>query len=177
MYSFGTDEYIERVVSAHSPSMLRAAYAVLRSTADAEDAAQEAFIRLMTCPPDFRDSEHEKAWLLRVTINIARNMRKTRAREDQPLTDDLPAAAGDNPEGQGEVMQLVLGLPEKYSTIIHLYYYEGYSIKEIADILRLPSATVGTRLARGRAQLRALLRADLRAGMDAPAENPQRGEE
>ena len=70
------------------------------------------------------------------------------------------------------VLALVLALPEKYSTIIHLYYYEGYSIKEIADILRLPPATVGTRLARGRAQLRAALGAD----MDAPAKNPQRGD-
>ncbi len=155
MYSFGTDEYIEHTVRTHSDSMLRAAYSVLHTTADAEDAVQEAFIRLMTCEPCFRDCEHQKAWLLRVTINIARNMRKAKARDNQQLTDDLPAADGDNPEQQGELLRLVLGLPEKYSTVIHLYYYEGYSIKEIADILRLPSATVGTRLARGRAALRA----------------------
>lgn len=172
MCSFGTDEYIAKTVRAHSGSMLRAAYSVLHSTADAEDAAQEAFIRLMTCQPRFRDSEHEKAWLLRVTINIARNMRKAKAREAQELTDDLPARDAETAGQQGELLQLVLALPEKYSTVIHLYYYEGYSIKEIADILRLPPATVGTRLARGRAELRAELRAD----MDAPANNQQRGE-
>ncbi|MBE6758936.1 MAG: sigma-70 family RNA polymerase sigma factor [Ruminococcaceae bacterium] len=154
MYSFGTDEYIERTVRTHSDSMLRAAYSVLHTTADAEDAVQEAFVRLMTRAPDFRDAGHEKAWLLRVTINIARNIRKSKAREALPLDDSMPVAA-ESSEQQGELLQLVLGLPEKYSTIIHLYYYEGYSIKEIADILRLPSATVGTRLARGRAALRA----------------------
>ena len=169
MYSFGTDEYIEHMVRTHSGSMLRAAYAVLHTTADAEDAVQEAFVRLMTSAPRFNDSEHEKAWLLRVTINIARNLHKSRVREAGELTDDLPAEDGNNPEQQGEILRLVLALPEKYCTIIHLYYYEGYSIKEIADILRLPPATVGTRLARGRA----LLRTD----MDAPANNPQRGED
>ncbi len=153
MCSFGTDEYITRVMRTHSSSMLRAAYSVLHTTADAEDAVQEAFVRLMTRAPAFRDGEHEKAWLLRVTINIARNMRKRKAREGLPVGEE----ARPDTSGSTELLQLVHALPERYSTVIHLFYYEGYSIKEIAAILNTPSATVGTRLARGRAMLRAML--------------------
>lgn len=156
MYSFGTDEYIGHVVRTYSSSMLRAAYTVLHSTADAEDAVQEAFIRLMTSRPELRDSEHEKAWLLRVTINVARNMRKAQARREAHSAELMPAP----PESGGELLDMVLSLPEKYSTVIHLYYYEGYSIKEIARILTLPPATVGTRLARGREALRTMLKGE-----------------
>jgi len=169
LYSFGTDEYIAETVRAHSDSMLRAAYSVLHSAVDAEDAAQEAFVLLMTKAPEFRGSEHQKAWLLRVTINIARNMRKKKERECQPVEGDIPSPAPPD----GELLQLVLALPEKYSTVIHLYYYEGYSIREIADILRIPSATVGTRLARGRAELRARLGEDA----DAPRNAVPKGED
>lgn len=153
MYSFGTDEYIAEVVSTHSRSMLRAAYSVLHSAADAEDAVQEAFVRLMTKAPRFRDSEHQKAWLLRVTINLARNMRRARARDSLPVREDVPCKTVQDTE----LLQLVLSLPERYSTVIHLYYYEGCSIKEIARILNTPSATVGTRLARGRSMLKAMM--------------------
>lgn len=153
MYSFGTDEYIAEIVRAHSGSMLRAAFSVLHTTADAEDAVQEAFLRLMTKAPVFRDGEHEKAWLLRVTINIARNMRRVRSR----IADQEPEADIADTPVEGDLLRLVMALPEKYSTVIHLYYYEGYTIKEIADILSIPPATAGTRLARARAMLRTML--------------------
>jgi len=157
MYSFGTDEYIAECVRRHSGSMLRAAYAILRSTADAEDAVQEAFIRLMTKTPLFCDSEHEKAWLLRVVINISRNMLKSALRssrlEEAAQTDTVN-------QNDGELLSAVLSLPEHYRTVIHLYYYEGYSIKEISNILKIPSATIGTRLARARAILKETLKGD-----------------
>lgn len=156
MYSFGTDEYIAECVRTHSGSMLRAAYAILRSTADAEDAVQEAFIRLITKAPQFCDSEHEKAWLLRVVINISRNMLKSSLRSS-PF-EELPLSDTTN-EG-GDLLNAVLSLPEHYRTVIHLYYYEGYSIKEISHILKTPPATIGTRLARGRAILKETLKGD-----------------
>ena len=150
MYLFGTNEYIDYAVHTYSSSMLRAAFSVLHSSADAEDAVQEAFIRLMTACPQFHDSEHEKAWLLRVTINIARNMRRSQSRRERQADIEIPC----HQEIGRELLEAVLALPEKYSTVVHLYYYEGYSIKEIARILNLPPATVGTRIARGRNALR-----------------------
>lgn len=156
MYSLTGDEYIEKAVRAYSKSMLNAAYSVLRSVPDAEDAVQDAFVKLISKAPTFRDSSHEKAWLLRVTINISKNMLKASHRKDLPVYEDIPYAQTNNTE----VLQCVMCLEEKYRTIIHLYYYEDYSIKEISSILNLPQATVGTRLSRARNKLKTMLKGD-----------------
>lgn len=145
MCSFGTDEYMERVVKTCSNSMLRAAYSVLGSTADAEDAVQDAFLKLIEKKPQFKSKEHEKAWLLRVTINISKNMLKSAARNNLPVTEEIPYS-----DDKSELLAVVMSLPERYRTVIHLYYFEGYSIKETAAILKIPAATAGTRLARAR---------------------------
>lgn len=145
MCSNGTDEYMVRVVKTHSGSMLRAAYSVLKSTEDAEDAVQDAFLKLIQKKPNFKSSEHEKAWLLRVTINISKNMLKSASRNNLPVTEEILFS-----DEKSELITVVMSLPERYRTVIHLYYYEGYSIKETAAILKLPAATVGTRLARAR---------------------------
>lgn len=145
MCSNGTDEYMVRVVKTHSGSMLRAAYSVLKSTEDAEDAVQDAFLKLIQKKPHFKSSEHEKAWLLRVTINISKNMLKSASRNNLPVTEEILFS-----DEKSELITVVMSLPERYRTVIHLYYYEGYSIKETAAILKLPAATVGTRLARAR---------------------------
>ncbi len=155
MYSFASDEYIEQTVKKHSSSMLKAAFSLLKSTADAEDAVQEAFIKLITKAPEFENDEHQKAWLLRVTVNISKNMLKAARRKNLPLTEEIPYK-----EKSDDVLPYVLSLDEKYRIVIHLYYYENYSIKEIAEILSLPAATVGTRLSRARKMLEISLKED-----------------
>ena len=156
MYDPGTDAYIEAIVRKYSPALLRAAFSVLRNAADAQDAAQEAFVRLLEKRPAFNDEQHEKAWLLRVTINIAKNMRSAAARTE-PIEENTAFVY----EAYSETLNAVLSLPVKYRTVIHLYYYEGYSIKEIAAILEVPPATAGTWLARGREKLRTMLREEI----------------
>jgi RNA polymerase sigma-70 factor (ECF subfamily) len=153
MNTFIDEKDWDALVRRNTPHMLRAAYAILHSADDAQDAVQDAFIKLLRYQPHFHDTEHEKAWLLRVTINIAKNdLRLLRRMAPMPLQE--PAAVQ---EARSPVLEAVLALPDAYRIIIHLYYYEGYSIKEIAQIMRLPAATVGTRLARGRQKLAALL--------------------
>ena len=155
MYDPGTDAYIEAIVRKYSPALLRAAFSVLRNAADAQDAAQEAFLRLLEKRPAFNDEQHEKAWLIRVTINAAKNMRSAAARRE-PLEENTAFVY----EEYSETLNAVLSLPVKYRTVIHLYYYEGYSIKEIAAILDIPEATAGTQLARGREKLRTMLKGE-----------------
>ena len=155
MYSLTGDEYIEKAVKTYSKSMLNAAYSLLGSVPDAEDAVQDAFVKYIQKAPDFKDADHEKAWLLRVTINISKNMLKASGRKNLPIQEDIPYKQNNN-----EVLQCVMSLEEKYRTIIHLYYYEDFSIKEIASILSLPRATVGTRLSRGRSILKTMLKGD-----------------
>ena len=160
MVPFGTDETISRIVSAYSDMLLRLACTRLGSAADAEDAVQETFLRLLSCRPSFRDAEHEKAWLIRTTLHRASDIRRQADRAALPIEE----AALENeaaPQAESDLLSAVRALPEKYSAVIHLYYYEGYSIQEIAKLLRLPAATVGTRLSRGRDRLRQMLKEDV----------------
>ena len=149
------EQDLRRLVETYSPMLLRAALTRASTPADAEDAVQDVFLRVLTHAPRFRDGEHEKAWLLRATLNRASDIRRRR-RDDAPL-DAAANAAVEGPD-YGPLLSAVRSLPEAYSVVIHLYYYEGYSIKEIAGLLALPAPTVGTRLARGRERLREMLK-------------------
>ena len=158
MVSSGTEETISRVVETYSSMLLRLACTRLDDPADAEDAVQEVFLRLLTGRPVFRDAEHEKAWLIRTTLHRASDFRKAAARKNVPLDEAAQAA---EPDVENGLRAAVLALPEKYSAVVHLHYYEGYSIKEIAKLLGIPAATVGTRLARGRERLRQMLKEEI----------------
>lgn len=144
-------EAAQRAVKTHLPRLVRTAYAVLGSMADAEDVAQDTFVAYLRQGKAFSDAEHEKAWLLRVCINKSRNLLKSGWRQKtRPLDETLAAV----PPGDADVLEAVLSLEEKYRLPVHLYYYENYSIREIAALLALPAGTVGTRLDRAKKQLR-----------------------
>ena len=128
--------------------LLRIAMTRLSSPADAEDVVQEVFLKLLTTRPHFRDLEHEKAWLIRTTLHRACDVARAAERRNLPLE-------------TSPILSAVQALPAKYSAVIHLYYYEGYSIKEISKLLQIPLPTVGTRLSRGRERLRQLLKEDV----------------
>ena len=140
--------------------LLRIAMTRLASPADAEDAVQDVFLKLLTARPQFRDDEHEKAWLIRATLHRACDMARAAERRNLPLETAEVLPGGELPE-PSPILSAVQALPAKYSAVIHLYYYEGYSIKEIANLLRLPVPTVGTRLSRGRERLRQILKEDV----------------
>ncbi len=148
-------ESIRRAVTTYSRMLLRIAMTRLPSPADAEDVVQEVFLKLLTARPQFRDEEHEKAWLIRATLHRACDMARAAERRNLPLEDAEVLSGGDLPE-PSPILSAVQALPARYSAVIHLYYYEGYSIKEISKLLRLPVPTVGTRLSRGRERLRRL---------------------
>lgn len=149
------EQDLRRMVETYSPMLLRAALTRVKTPADAEDAVQDVFLRVLAKRPHFRDGEHEKAWLLRATLNRASDIRRMR-RDDAPLEEAVNTAVA-IPD-YGPLLSAVCSLPEAYSAVIHLYYYEGYSIKEIAGLLALPAPTVGTRLSRGRERLREALK-------------------
>ena len=151
-------EEVSRLVETYSPMLLRLACTRLENPADAEDVVQEVFLKLLTACPAFRDAEHEKAWLIRTTLHRAADLRKAASRRNVPLEEALLASA---PEPEDRLLAAVRALPEKYGAVIHLHYYEGYSLKEIGKLLGLPTATVGTRLARGRERLRQSLKEEI----------------
>ncbi len=159
MVPCGTDETIGRLVAEYSAMLLRIACTRLDCPADAEDAVQEVFLKLLDARPVFRDAEHEKAWLIRATLHRASDIRRRAERKNIPLDELIQTAAPE--DGSTALLSAVRALPGKYSAVIHLHYYEGYSIREIAKLLGLPAGTVGVRLSRGRERLRQMLKEEI----------------
>lgn len=123
-----------------------------------EDVAAEVFLKFLQAKKEFESEEHIKAWLIRVTINSAKSLFSSSwYKKTVPLEDDLIA---EMPEEESEVYAAVLNLPKKYRTVIHLFYYEDMSIKEIAEALKENSSTVRSQLHRGRAILKEKLKGD-----------------
>jgi len=161
MNTEGADVFMCRVAQDYGKMLLNLAYSRLGSREDAEDCVQEVFVTLLMKMPVFSNPDHEKAWLIRATINRAANMRKKTAGRFLPL-EEIPEQAVPEqsvPE-EPSLLSAIRALPDKYAAPIHLHYYEGYSLKEIAKLLGLPLPTVGTRLARGKAKLREMLKGE-----------------
>ena len=121
---------------------------------DAEDAVQEVFLRLFTWKKPFESGEHLRNWLIRVTVNVCRDTLKSPWRKRRVPLDSLPEQpVFDRPE-QEELYRAVMALPEKYRTVLDLFYYEELSTREIAGVLHIRQTAVTTRLARAREQLK-----------------------
>ena len=137
--------------------LFAAAFQVCGNAADAEDAAQEALLRYHLSDKQFESQEHIRAWLLRVAINWAKNISRSFWRRNTvPLEEYMETLEFDCQESR-EVFREVMALPEKYRLVIHLYYYEDYSVQEISRILGIRVSNVKVRLSRGRQMLKATL--------------------
>ena len=152
------DEYIRYVLDTYSAMLIRLCYSYVKNMHDAEDIAQDVFCELIKRRPDFDGESHEKAWLMKTAANKCKNhlrsgwVNKTVSLEDS--TEDISDSSGGADESARLVLEAVNGLPEKYRTVIHMFYYCGLSIAEIASVKSISAATVGTQLARGRELLR-----------------------
>ena len=145
---------LDVVWRAWGPSLYRFCLLQMKNPADAEDVLQEVLIKRLYQAPDFETPEHERRWLFRVALNQCRDEWKRRRRQDLPLE---AAALEAMPDGERELLEQVAALPEKQRTAIHLHYYEGYSIEEIAALLGVTVSGVKMRLKRGREALRSRL--------------------
>ncbi|MBP2113551.1 RNA polymerase sigma factor [Paenibacillus silagei] len=137
----------------YADMLYRIALVHLGSRQDAEEATQDTFIKLMEKAPVFKDDEHQKAWLIRVITNHCKNLLGRGWRKREVKLEGVEPVTADNPE-ELAVLQLVLALPVKYKTVIHLYYYEDYAVQEISRILQISESAVKMRLQRGRQLLR-----------------------
>jgi len=147
----------EEAIKRNQDKLLRIAVAIMNEKAEAEDAVHDAFIKLIEKQPDFESEEHLTAWLVRVTVNICKNRLHSHWwRKTVPLLESFPAQN----EYQSEIMETVQSLPAKYRIVIHLFYYEGYSTKEIAEITEQSDAAVRKQLTRARGMLKKFLLED-----------------
>lgn len=154
-----TDSEMAAVYDKYKNTVYRMAFAWCRNTADAEDITHDVFIRRFTSNTIFSDDEHEKAWLLKVTANRCRDLfRSFRYKHTVPLEE--AALVYETPQ-ENTVYHAVMELPPKYRLVIHLYYYEGYSIKEISGIVSKSESAVQTQLYRARKLLKKTLGEEL----------------
>ncbi|HPJ21022.1 MAG TPA: RNA polymerase sigma factor [Clostridia bacterium] len=127
----------------------------LNNSMDCEDVMQEVFIRLLKKGDEFKDNEHEKRWVLRITINCCIDkIRKNEKQKALPLDEGILVTES---EEEDHLAQLIVGLPESIKGPIHLHYYEGYKVHEISRILGIGTSAVKMRLKRGREMLKLLL--------------------
>ena len=147
-------ESFDRAARRWQDMVFRLALHQLGSYADADDAVQEVFLRLWRQKAPFESEEHLRRWLLRVTVNWCRDQLRSpwrRRRGDWDSLENVPAF--ETPE-QGELYEAVMSLPEKYRTVLDLFYYEELSVREIGEVLGLSQSAVTTRLSRARKLLR-----------------------
>ena len=156
MASYASDETISRIVETYSSMLLRLACTRLDDPADAEDVVQEVFLKLYTARGEFQSEAHVKNWLVKVTVNTCRNVFRTPWRKVEDIEEYAQTLAFETPE-QSDLFLAVNSLDRKYRIAVHLYYFEGYSVKEIGEILGVSENTVSTRLARARGKLKAIL--------------------
>ena len=147
-------DLMEEIVKRNEDKIFRTALAIIGGKADAEDIVQDVFVKLFEKQPHFESAEHETAWLIRVTVNQCKNhLRSYWWKKTVPLLDTCPAQTDE----QQEIMQVVTSLPSKYRIVIHLYYYEGYSAREVAEITKQKESTVREQLTRARRLLKKYL--------------------
>lgn len=124
------------------------------SPADAEDAMQEVFLRLLTSKHPPSGEDYLRRWLIRVTINYCRDLQKSPWHKRRVLLDSIPEIPVFQREEEAELYREVMTLPEKYRTVLDLFYYEEFSVREIAEVLGIKESLVTTRLSRARARLK-----------------------
>lgn len=143
-----------------STDVFRMAYARTNNKTDAEDITQETFIKYMKETKPFEDENHVKAWLLRVTINQSINLVTSAWYRKSTAMEEADAIAKELEE-KSDVYDAVMKLPEKYRVVVHLYYYEGYSVQEISNLLKIKESTIKSQLKRARAKLKEMLKEDI----------------
>ena len=156
-----TKERLEQIFRDYYQLIYRVAFSQVKNHADAEDISQDVFFKIIRHDMRYQSMEHERAWIVRVTINLCRDLLKSKWHKTSVSMEEVSEAQRGSCENfteiQDDMMWAVLQLPEKYRNCLYLFYYEDYSIKEIAQSLEMPENTVKTNLKRGRQALKEFL--------------------
>ena len=159
-YLLRTDKEIADIYTRHVKTVYRVCFVFMKNPADTEDAVSETFYKMIKSGAVFESAEHEKAWLIRTASNVCKNSLRHWFRKRENLVDY------ENFQGTGNVeiddtFEVVMGLLDKYKTVVYLYYYEGYTTPEISEILEKPQSTIRNHLHEARVLLREKLGGDL----------------
>lgn len=149
-----SEEVVSRAIHQYASMVQRICFIHLKNEADTDDIFQTVFLKYAMSTVEFQSDAHEKAWLIRVTINACKDLLKSFFRKHTVPFDEYIEQAGVTDLHHYELLEAVISLPEKYRRVVYLHYYEGYTAPEISEILGINVNTVYTHLARGKDILR-----------------------
>ena len=158
-----TIDNVTALYKRHVKMVYRLCYSFMGNAADAEDATQATFMKLVNNPRTFADAEHEKAWLITCASNVCRDeLKSARRTRTTDLTDEIADTRVDESVQlePSDALAAVLALPDRYKDCIYLHYYEGYKTAEIAEMLGRPPSTIRNDLSEARKLLRAQLESE-----------------
>ena len=144
----------DSIVEENIGAVYRLALSYCRNKADAEDVVQNTFARLLETKTDFQDQGHVKRWLMRVAVNESKNLLKSFWKKNVSSIEVLKTEPEGRMQENIDFIDQIYKLPPKYRVVIHLYYFEGYRVQEIADILNISKSNVQVRLLRARNRLK-----------------------
>lgn len=145
-----TQEKLLALYEKYGSTVYRVAFSFMKNPQDTEDIVQETFLKVLQCGVEFYDEQHEKAWLIVTASNLCKNQLKHWWRKRVDIDECISLAGSPEDEQRQELIRAVLNLPNKYKTLVYLFYYEGYTGDEIGRMLHMPPASVRTRLRRAR---------------------------
>lgn len=145
---------VTEVFEKYKRNVFSAALSITKNRSDAEDVLQDTFIAYMKDDTQFESEEHLKAWLLRSALNRAKNCVNTFWNRNKTSFEEFMQDIQFQNEDVRSLFEAVMSLKPKISAVIHLYYYEGYSVKEISSLLSIPEGTVASRMNKGRKELK-----------------------
>ncbi|WMJ22406.1 sigma-70 family RNA polymerase sigma factor [Paludicola sp. MB14-C6] len=157
-HSYENQIWITTIIDTYSDTILRIAFHYVKNQNDAEDIVQNVFLKLISKVPVFENKEHEKAFIIRMTINLCKDYYKAAWHQKIVSLDDCNETFED--EHKTDLLPIIRQLPTNYKNVIYLYYYEDYSIEQIANILQSKPATIATWLHRARTKLKTLLKGE-----------------
>ncbi len=155
-----TEEEVLRAVECYADTVRRICFVHLKKYEDVEDAFQEIFLKYLLHEEDFESHAHEKAWLIRVAINVCRDMLRSPFRRRVTSLEDIEYEPFYIQKEEGELLGCILEMPQKYRDVLYLFYYEGYSAVEIAGLMHRKENTIYTWLARAKKILKEKLGGD-----------------
>lgn len=152
------EQSMKELVERYRDNLFAIAFNICKNAADSDDIVQETFVQYYLTKQKFESEQHIRAWLIRVAINKAKNVTRTFWRQHKvSLEEYMETLVFEAPEDEA-LFETVMALPQKYRLVIHLYYYEEYSVHEIAAALKLTESNVKVRLSRARGMLKEQLK-------------------
>ena len=150
-----SEEEFDKKYQIYKPIIYSIAYTYVKNQNDADDIMQDVFVKYLKSDVVFNDDNHEKYWLIRVTINTAKNFVSSTWKKRVVLDDDYVSRASDEASKESNrYFEVITSLPSKYKDVITLYYYEDLSVEEIANTLQVSISCVKKRLERGREKIK-----------------------